>query len=256
MTTVLVTGANRGIGLEFVRQYAESGAAVIACCRKPGGAADLAAIAEKYGGRVEIMELDVADAASVELLGRTLDGRAIDILINNAGVKGGDRQQFGGIDYHAWQHCLTVNLMGPMRLCETLAANVAAGRERKILNISSRMGSIGEAAGGAYIYRTSKAALNMASRLLARDLAEKGIRFIGCGISGGEEGARHGPSIMPGGDKQAWPAVQPILQAIAARVDDEPCCQWVGENGAGHYVKMVHNGIEYGDMQLISEAYQ
>lgn len=88
------------------------------------------------------------------------------------------------------------------------------------------------------------------------DLAEKGIHFIGCGISGGEEGARHGPSIMPGGDKQAWPAVRPVLQAIAARVDDEPCCQWVGENGAGHYVKMVHNGIEYGDMQLISEAYQ
>ena len=87
-------------------------------------------------------------------------------------------------------------------------------------------------------------------------LAEKGIHFIGCGISGGEEGARNGPSIMPGGDKQAWPAVKPILQSIAAQVDGEPCCQWVGEGGAGHYVKMVHNGIEYGDMQLISEAYQ
>ena len=87
------------------------------------------------------------------------------------------------------------------------------------------------------------------------DLAKKGIQFIGCGISGGEEGARHGPSIMPGGDERAWPSVKPVLQAIAARVDDEPCCQWVGENGAGHYVKMVHNGIEYGDMQLISEAY-
>ena len=87
-------------------------------------------------------------------------------------------------------------------------------------------------------------------------LAEKGMHFIGCGISGGEEGARHGPSIMPGGDKQAWPAVKTVLQAIAARVDGVPCCQWVGEGGAGHYVKMVHNGIEYGDMQLISEAYQ
>ena len=87
-------------------------------------------------------------------------------------------------------------------------------------------------------------------------LSKQGIRFIGSGISGGEEGARNGPSIMPGGDKTAWPEVQPILQAIAAKVDGQPCCQWVGEGGAGHYVKMVHNGIEYGDMQLISEAYQ
>jgi 6-phosphogluconate dehydrogenase len=88
------------------------------------------------------------------------------------------------------------------------------------------------------------------------ELAEKGIRFVGCGISGGEEGARHGPSIMPGGDAEAWPEIKPILQSIAAKVDGEPCCQWVGQAGAGHYVKMVHNGIEYGDMQLISEAYQ
>ena len=90
-----------------------------------------------------------------------------------------------------------------------------------------------------------------------RDLAEKGILFIGTGVSGGEEGARHGPSIMPGGNKEAWPHVKEIFQAIAAKVDDGiPCCDWVGEDGAGHYVKMVHNGIEYGDIQLIGEAYQ
>ncbi|MBS0621519.1 MAG: decarboxylating NADP(+)-dependent phosphogluconate dehydrogenase [Verrucomicrobia bacterium] len=89
-----------------------------------------------------------------------------------------------------------------------------------------------------------------------RTLADKGILFIGTGISGGEEGARHGPSIMPGGNPKAWEHVKPIFQAIAAKVDGEPCCDWVGEGGAGHYVKMVHNGIEYGDMQLICEAYQ
>lgn len=89
------------------------------------------------------------------------------------------------------------------------------------------------------------------------ELAAKGILFIGTGVSGGEEGARRGPSIMPGGDPAAWPHVKEIFQAIAAKVDDgTPCCDWVGENGAGHYVKMVHNGIEYGDMQLICEAYQ
>ncbi len=87
-------------------------------------------------------------------------------------------------------------------------------------------------------------------------LKEKGLRFIGSGVSGGEEGARRGPSIMPGGDPEAWPHVKNILQSIAAKVDGEPCCDWVGGGGAGHYVKMVHNGIEYGDMQLIAEAYQ
>jgi 6-phosphogluconate dehydrogenase len=93
--------------------------------------------------------------------------------------------------------------------------------------------------------------------LRARNLAAKGIQFLGVGVSGGEEGALLGPSIMPGGSKAAWPFVKPIFQAIAAKVDGgTPCCDWVGENGAGHFVKMVHNGIEYGDMQLITEAYQ
>jgi 6-phosphogluconate dehydrogenase len=88
-------------------------------------------------------------------------------------------------------------------------------------------------------------------------LNEKGILFIGTGVSGGEEGARFGPSIMPGGNPEAWPHVKDIFQSIAAKVDDgTPCCDWVGEAGAGHFVKMVHNGIEYGDMQLICEAYQ
>ncbi len=90
-----------------------------------------------------------------------------------------------------------------------------------------------------------------------RFLKEKGILFVGSGISGGEEGARHGPSIMPGGNPDAWPSIKPIFQGIAAKAaeDQKPCCDWVGEGGAGHYVKMVHNGIEYGDMQLICEAY-
>jgi 6-phosphogluconate dehydrogenase len=89
-----------------------------------------------------------------------------------------------------------------------------------------------------------------------KSLNEKGILYIGTGVSGGEEGARYGPSIMPGGNPEAWPHVKEIFQSIAAKVDDgTPCCDWVGEAGAGHYVKMVHNGIEYGDMQLICEAY-
>ena len=104
-----------------------------------------------------------------------------------------------------------------------------------------------------------------------QDLQEKGILFVGSGVSGGEEGARYGPSLMPGGNPAAWPAIKPIFQAICAKVSitcdsldddtaldkvgEEPCCDWVGEGGSGHFVKMVHNGIEYGDMQLICEAY-
>lgn len=87
-----------------------------------------------------------------------------------------------------------------------------------------------------------------------RSLAEKGIRFVGTGVSGGEEGARYGPSLMPGGNEEAWPYIKDIFQSIAAKSDGEPCCDWVGDEGAGHYVKMVHNGIEYGDMQLICEV--
>jgi len=91
-----------------------------------------------------------------------------------------------------------------------------------------------------------------------KSLKEKGILFMGVGVSGGEEGARHGPSIMPGGSHEAWPELKPIFQAISAKAEEDglPCCDWVGDGGAGHYVKMVHNGIEYGDMQLICEAYQ
>ncbi len=89
----------------------------------------------------------------------------------------------------------------------------------------------------------------------SREVEAQGLFFIGTGVSGGEEGARIGPSIMPGGSEKAWPHVQPIFQSIAANVDQSPCCEWIGPNGAGHFVKMVHNGIEYGDMQIIAESY-
>ena len=92
------------------------------------------------------------------------------------------------------------------------------------------------------------------SKRRCRELATRSIHFVGMGISGGEEGARHGPSLMPGGAPAAWPIIRDMFQSIAARVDDVPCCQWLGDGGAGHYVKMVHNGIEYGDMQLIAEV--
>lgn len=93
------------------------------------------------------------------------------------------------------------------------------------------------------------------SQRRSKELAGKNILFVGSGVSGGEEGARYGPSLMPGGNPNAWPAIKGIFQSIAAKVDGEPCCDWIGDDGSGHFVKMVHNGIEYGDMQLICEAY-
>lgn len=88
-----------------------------------------------------------------------------------------------------------------------------------------------------------------------KELEAKGLLFVGSGVSGGEEGARNGPSLMPGGSDAAWPHIKEIFQKTAAQAEGEPCCDWVGQTGSGHYVKMVHNGIEYGDMQLIAEAY-
>ena len=88
-----------------------------------------------------------------------------------------------------------------------------------------------------------------------KDLEGRGLHFVGCGVSGGEEGALKGPSLMPGGSRESWEMIAPIFRKIAAQVDGEPCCRYMGPDGAGHYVKMVHNGIEYGDMQLICEAY-
>lgn len=93
------------------------------------------------------------------------------------------------------------------------------------------------------------------SQRRCKSLAEKGILFVGSGVSGGEEGARYGPSLMPGGNSLAWPAIKDIFQSVAAKVEGKPCCDWIGNDGSGHFVKMVHNGIEYGDMQLICEAY-
>lgn len=178
MTTVFVTGANRGIGLEFTRQYSADGAHVVATCRAPDKAAELRALADSSDGRIEIMTLDVTDAASVALIKRALEGRPIDILINNAGVMGGRKQSFGDLDYHAWSQCLEVNVMGPMRVSEALIDNVASGTERKIVILTSKMGSIADASGGAYIYRTSKTAVNMAARLMAADLKDKGIVLL------------------------------------------------------------------------------
>ena len=147
--------------------------------------------------------------------------------------------------------------------CPTLAELVAALRHPRVVLLMVKAGAGVDAvidqllpllAPGDVIMDGGNSHYADSSRRHAQ-LQAAGLHFVGLGVSGGEEGARHGPSLMPGGDPTAWSLIRGLLQPIAAQVEGQPCCQWVGEGGAGHYVKMVHNGIEYGDMQLIAEAY-
>ena len=174
MSTVLITGANRGIGLEFARQYAEAGYRVHAACRTPGSADALASLGE----RVTLHALDVTDHGRIEALAAGLKNEAIDILINNAGIYG-DQQELGKIDYAAWEEVMRVNTLAPLKMAECFLPHLEAGKMKMIASLTSRMGSIADNnAGGVYIYRSSKAALNAAARSLALDLAPRGITVI------------------------------------------------------------------------------
>jgi NAD(P)-dependent dehydrogenase (short-subunit alcohol dehydrogenase family) len=179
MPTVLVTGANRGLGLEFARQYAAEGWQVLAACREPDAATDLQGLAAASGGQIRVLEINVADTASVRAAARALAGEPIDLLLNNAGVGGPPGQQLGNLDYAAWARVLDTNTLGPMRVVEAFLENVAKGRRKQIVTITSAMGSIEDnASGGRYAYRSSKAAVNMVMKSLSIDLAPRGITCI------------------------------------------------------------------------------
>lgn len=177
MSTVLITGANRGIGLEFVRQYAADGWRVHACCRRPEAAT---ALGEALLGRDGLVHrLDVTDHGTIHALDEALEDEALDIVVNNAGIIGGDRQAFGAVDYAMWERTIETNVFGPYRVAEALADRLEAGERHILANVSSLMGSIADnASGGRYAYRSSKTALNMVTVNLARDLAGRGIAVL------------------------------------------------------------------------------
>ena len=175
--SVVVTGANRGIGLELVSQYLADGWQVYGCCRRPESATQLAGLASNSA--LSIHQLDVGNPDSVEKVALALSEQSIDLLINNAGIYGGERQSFGDIDYAQWARVLEVNTLGPYRVSTALANQVENGEQRLMVNVSSAMGSIERyTTGGHYIYRSSKAALNMVTVNLAHDLRSRGITVL------------------------------------------------------------------------------
>ncbi len=169
MTTIMITGASRGLGLEFARQFYNEECRVIATCRSPKDANELNAI-----GDIDVHALDVTDDKSVANLADKLRGENIDILINNAGVIG-QRDGFGRLDYDIWAETMDTNVFGPMRVAEAFRENVMNSEKKQMIFITSRMGSITEAVPNAYVYRSSKAALNMAVKCLSAELGEQGL---------------------------------------------------------------------------------
>ena len=165
----MITGANRGLGLEFARQFYNEEYRVIATCRNPKDANKLNAI-----GDIDVHSLDVTEDKSVAILADKLRGENIDILINNAGVIG-QRDGFGKLDYDIWAETMDTNVFGPMRVAEAFRDNVMNSKKKQMIFITSRMGSITEAVPNAYVYRSSKAALNMAVKCLSAELEEKGL---------------------------------------------------------------------------------
>ena len=174
--SVLITGVNRGIGLEFARQYAAAGWRVHACCRRPEAAAELDAL---KGPNVSVHRLDVADPASIASLAQELKGTALDLLLNNAGTYGPATTGFGHLQSEPWLDTFRVNSVAPLLMAQAFLEHLEAGRGRTIATLTSKMGSMGDnGSGGSYVYRSSKAALNAALKSLSLDLAPRSLKVL------------------------------------------------------------------------------
>ena len=236
MHTWLITGANRGIGLEFARQLAESGEQVIGTARDPQRADALQALAARHAG-LTIEALDLDDRASITDLGMRLAGTPIDILFNNAGLYGGSwdngsqRQSHDSMDYDLWAEIMRVNVMAPFQWAQVLRANLALGQRKLIINMSSDLGSIANnSQGQSYAYRSSKAALNMVTKGLSVELADQGITVV---------------SLAPGwtqtdlgGTSAEWPVAESVAnqrKVIAA----------LGPEDTGRFVDLLGRSVPW-----------
>jgi NAD(P)-dependent dehydrogenase (short-subunit alcohol dehydrogenase family) len=181
MPTILITGANRGLGLEFARQYAADGWQVVATARDPEKSEELQKLARKSGTSTQ--PLDVGSGDSVKALVKVLNGRTIDLLVLNSAIYTRDGNEIGGLNFEGWRESFETNVLGAVRVAEALLDNVAASKRKQIVAISTGMGSMGTLQatigfGAAYQYRTTKAALNMAMSILAKDLEPRGISVV------------------------------------------------------------------------------
>jgi len=176
--TILITGANRGIGLELTEQFAADGWAVLACCRNPVEAEALQGLSGQYSS-IEIHALDVTDYAQMTALSKQLGERAIDVLLSNAGIYGPRGHGFGEVDAAEWREVLEVNSVAPMMLVQAFVEQVAASQHKLVAVVSSKMGSIADnGSGGSYIYRSSKTTVNQVVKCLSIDLAPRDISVI------------------------------------------------------------------------------
>ena len=177
MSSIMITSANRGLGLEFARQYAVDGWRIFAACRNPDAADDLHELTRI--GAVSVFPMDVTDLSSVRRAAASLNGEPIDVLLNSAGIIGKPGQRTGHIDYESWEQVLNVNTLGPLRVTEAFVEHVARSERKLIVTITSGLGSLTDnTSGGSIPYRSSKAAVNMAMRSAAIDLAPRGIACV------------------------------------------------------------------------------
>ena len=170
MANVLITGANRGIGLELARGYAAAGDRVFACCRSPEGADKLGDLARSSGGRVSVLGMDVGDGDSIAAAAKAVGGAPIDILINNAGVLGGHPQTLESIDFDAWMDALRVMVVGPFRVIQTFLPNLKAAAAPKVMTVTSQLAASTWPLGGTYAYASAKAGVNKVMQIMALDL--------------------------------------------------------------------------------------
>ena len=180
MTTVLITGANRGIGLMLCRLYADDNALVLAVCREPDSAGALNELQSAFPDRVRIFECDVTSETDVQVLADTIGDQKIDILINNAGIMGPERQSRGDMDFDGWAETFAVNSMAPLRVSQLFLRNLALSENPRLITITSQMGQLSRQSTGSYAYRTSKTAANMVMHLLHLELKDQNIICIPC----------------------------------------------------------------------------
>jgi NAD(P)-dependent dehydrogenase (short-subunit alcohol dehydrogenase family) len=211
MTAVLVTGANRGLGLEFVRQYAKDSANVIACARDPDTAQDLKELATPHSA-IDIHKLDTSNFRACAALGKQLAGEAIDIVINNAGYYGPKQQSADAMDFDGWAYTLAVNTMGPLAVAQAFHAGLKRGHEKKLITITSGMASTAETEGGYLAYRSSKAAVNNVMRNVAIKWRGEGV--VSVVLSPGWVRTDMGGSSAPLSPEESVSAMRKIIAGL------------------------------------------